>query len=102
MENLYPLERAALEAIARQVPDHTDALSRQLMHARVVARRNIGVGFYTTLDTSSDATLRRYFPRWRRRRVGRSPSARHGLPALAAGRAHPRVRGLFKCRRNHR
>jgi hypothetical protein len=57
MENLYPLERAALEAIARQVPDHTDALSRQLTQARVIARRNTGAGFYTTLDTSSDDRL---------------------------------------------
>jgi hypothetical protein len=57
MESLYPLERAVLEAIARQVPDHRDALSRQLRQARVVARKNTGVGFYTTLDTSSDDRL---------------------------------------------
>jgi hypothetical protein len=54
MENLYPLERAVLEAITRQVPDHTDALSLQLTQARVVARKNTGVGFYTAVDISSD------------------------------------------------
>jgi hypothetical protein len=54
MTNLYPLERAVLEAIARQVSDHTDAISRQPMQARVVARKNTGAGFYTTVDVSSD------------------------------------------------
>jgi hypothetical protein len=44
MTNLYPLERAVLEAIARQVSDHTDAISRQPMQARVVARKNYGCG----------------------------------------------------------
>ena len=54
MENLYPLERAVLEAIARQVPDYSNALSRQLTQARVIGRKNTGVGFYTTVDISSD------------------------------------------------
>ncbi len=57
MKDLYPLECAVLEAIARQVPDHTDALSRQLTQARVVARKNTGVGFYTTIDISSDGRI---------------------------------------------
>ena len=57
MENLSPLEHAVLEAIARQMPDYTDALMRQLAQARVISRKNTGAGFYTTLDVSSDECI---------------------------------------------
>lgn len=53
MENLSLLERAVLVAVARQVPDYTDVLMHQITQAKVVARKNTGTGFYTTLDVSS-------------------------------------------------
>ncbi len=53
MQSLSALERAVLEAIALQVPEYADAFARQLARARVIARKNTGTGFYTTLDVSS-------------------------------------------------
>jgi hypothetical protein len=53
VESLSLLERAVLVAIARQITDYTDALTHQLTQAKVVARKNTGTGFYTTLDVSS-------------------------------------------------
>jgi hypothetical protein len=52
MEVLSSLEQAVLDAIALQVPQVADALSGQLGKVRVTARKNTGVGFYTTLDVS--------------------------------------------------
>jgi hypothetical protein len=53
MESLSLLEHAVLVAIARQAPDYTDVLMHQLTQAKVVARKNTGTGFCTTLDVSS-------------------------------------------------
>jgi hypothetical protein len=55
MENLSDLERAAIEAIIDEVPNHRLALQEQLRTASVVSRRNTGGGFYAGLATASDA-----------------------------------------------
>lgn len=49
---MFPLELAALDAIALQVPEVANALAGQREKIRVEARENTGAGFYTTLDVS--------------------------------------------------
>ncbi len=48
---LFPLEQAALIAIALQVPEAAIALDLQKQQVRVTARENTGAGFFTSLDT---------------------------------------------------
>ncbi|HQR89630.1 MAG TPA: hypothetical protein PLH31_10305, partial [Caulobacter sp.] len=51
---LTALERAVAEAIAREYPDATDALLRQLQNAVVTSRDFTGVGFFTEFDVPRD------------------------------------------------
>lgn len=57
MELLSDLERAVLEAIAAQVPEHATALRAQIACARVIERENTGVGFFTILKASAKLKL---------------------------------------------
>jgi len=52
---LYPIERAAIEAIVRQYPNLANALTVQLEGAKVTSRRNTGAGFYCDLHVRDDA-----------------------------------------------
>ena len=53
MTALNELERAVLEAIARQVPKISDAIMSQIAQADVVDRENTGAGLYSVLDVSN-------------------------------------------------
>jgi hypothetical protein len=55
MSTLFPIERAAIEAIIEEHPGFRDALRRQLAQARVTSRTNTGAGFYTDLEICGDA-----------------------------------------------
>ena len=46
MVDLYPLERAILDAIAERHPKHASALRAQLSSADVCSRENTGAGFF--------------------------------------------------------
>lgn len=53
MTQLTELERAAIEAILGEKPDHFSALSEQFKSLTVEKRENTGGGFFTTLSVSS-------------------------------------------------
>ncbi len=53
MASLSDLERAVLDAIAAQVPEHAPALSGQISSAQVVGRENTGAGFFTKLAVTA-------------------------------------------------
>jgi hypothetical protein len=53
MTQLTELERAAIEAILAEKPDHSGALSEQLQSVTVEKRENTGAGFFTMISVSS-------------------------------------------------
>ena len=54
---LYPIERAAIEAIIRQHSDVAAELTEQLGGAQVIARNNTGAGFYVDFRIADNAPL---------------------------------------------
>ncbi|WP_420143726.1 hypothetical protein [Sphingobium sp.] len=53
MTQLTELERAAIEAILAEKPEHFGPLSEQLQSVTVEKRENTGGGFFTTISVSS-------------------------------------------------
>jgi hypothetical protein len=50
MRPLWPIERAVLEATARDYPTCADALQQQAQSATVIEFENTGAGFFSTLS----------------------------------------------------
>jgi hypothetical protein len=49
------LERAVIEAIGRQYPEHASGLAAQIATARVTERENTGCGMYLTFEVDPSA-----------------------------------------------
>ncbi|HEX5237371.1 MAG TPA: hypothetical protein VFW39_02785 [Sphingomicrobium sp.] len=55
MRELWPIERAVLEAAAHDYPASADRLREQIAAARVTNFQNTGAGFFSTLSVPPEA-----------------------------------------------
>ena len=55
MRELWPIERAVLEAAAHDYPASADVLREQIATAQVTNFENTGVGFFSTVEVAREA-----------------------------------------------
>lgn len=57
MRAFWPIEKAVVEAAARDFPRYADVLGRQLETAQVTEFENTGGGFYSDVSVGADVPL---------------------------------------------
>jgi hypothetical protein len=57
VRELWPIERAVLEAAAHDYPALADVLRVQIAHARVTNFENTGAGFFSTVTVARETPL---------------------------------------------